>query len=347
MEDLESATVTTSGAVQAQALDERELEDELKERIFGEAVEAEAIEHRDDARKENSRREKWIVSIVAIVLIVVAVIVGVLVGKKQSSSNPAASGSTTPASAPTASPTVDATLSPSQQELMEFLLPLIPQQSQQALQDTSSPQYQAFLWLSAMDVLLSNPDAESILQQYALAAVYYATNGDEWVRSDGWLEAGDPCIREREAGDEVMFGVTCLNRPQVQELRLPLNGLMGNLPQELSLLSDLRVLDLSGSFLEGPLDFDSLTDMLETLWLGGNSLTGSISSSIGKMERLRGLSLESNPLSGTLPTELGLLESLQSLDLENTLFVGDIPSEVGRLTRLELWSECECKYAGS
>lgn len=336
------------GAVQAKAIDEQELEDELKERIFSQVVEAKEVVVKqenddDDDCSPTKRTKRWFV-LILLVVIVTVIIVGAVVGSKSSSSpdssTPARTTAAPTTQIPTVAPTPAPTLSASQQELLDYLLRNVPSQaSQLALGDKSSPQYQAFDWLSQTpnwDGALS-----SILQRYALATLYFSLNGDQWARTDGWLDpsGADPCTRERETGDGVAFGLTCLNRPSVQELHLSSNGLEGVLPPELQLLSELRILDLSGNRLQGPLDLGLFAKTLQTLWLGSNSFTGTLSPVIGTLTKLRELSLESNPLNGALPTELGNLENLATLDLENNLFVGDIPTQVERLTQLELWSK--------
>lgn len=107
---------------------------------------------------------------------------------------------------------------------------------------------------------------------------------------------------------------------------------------------------------------------IQVLWLGGNSMGGSIIPEIGQLTTLVDLSLESNfredkagrrgflttlppeiaqltnletldlsdnALSGTVPLQLGDLISLRRLDLSNNFFENQLPTVLGRLQMLE------------
>ena len=66
-----------------------------------------------------------------------------------------------------------------------------------------------------------------------------------------------------------------------------------------------------------------------------NNLSGSLPSAIGLLDTLVGLSLESNSLTSTIPTDLGTLPKLTSLSLKDNPFdFGPIPSEIFGLRRL-------------
>ncbi len=65
-----------------------------------------------------------------------------------------------------------------------------------------------------------------------------------------------------------------------------------------------------------------------------NSLTGSISDSIGLLTNLRTLSLSFNQLTGPIPSEIGNLGSLLQLNLSNNQLTGEIPDEIFNLTNL-------------
>ena len=329
--------------VEAKAICEDELEKEMKERILGSAVEATAVRPSDKSDKPKHKRKQWAMLVVPIVVVLtVAVIVGIIMGGNRSSSP-----SNDVAESPTASPTPAPTLSPLQENVMELLVGNLPTEMQQTLDDKSSPQYQAFLWLSTVENVLDT-ERYQILQKYALATFYYATNGNDWVRNDGWLDVtGDPCVQEAETGDEVMFGVSCLNEQTIRQMSLPSNSLKGTLPLEFSLLEEVLVLDLSGNQLQGALNLNVFTTSVQFLRLGSNSFTGTLSSDIGKMIALRELDLESNPLNGTLPAELGQLFNLESINLENNLFDGDIPTAVGQLTKLTMWNSRDVPFNSS
>jgi hypothetical protein len=116
---------------------------------------------------------------------------------------------------------------------------------------TGRYQSQASLWIEN-DPALQSFSAEKILQRYALACVFLATNaistpytksafGDgpipEWTESFGWLTDADECT---------WFGVECDENGFVIALRLAKNGLTGSFPDEVkSLGASLTHLDIS------------------------------------------------------------------------------------------------------
>ena len=53
------------------------------------------------------------------------------------------------------------------------------------------------------------------------------------------------------------------------------------------------------------------------LTLYGNNLTGTIPSELGKLTKLRYLSLALNPLTGPIPSEIGLLTALSKFVLSS------------------------------
>ena len=67
---------------------------------------------------------------------------------------------------------------------------------------------------------------------------------------------------------------------------------------------------------------------LESLWLHGNMLTGSIPAELGDLEELERLWLSENELSGSIPQELGELSSLVQWRLagEGHQFTGCVPA---------------------
>ncbi|KAL4638742.1 hypothetical protein ACB092_03G168400 [Castanea dentata] len=73
---------------------------------------------------------------------------------------------------------------------------------------------------------------------------------------------------------------------------------------------------------------------LTTLLLNGNSLTGTIPSTIGGLESLNTLLLNGNSLTGTIPSTIGGLESLQRLYLDENKIEGFIPEQLCQLKNL-------------
>ena len=107
--------------------------------------------------------------------------------------------------------------------------------------------------------------------------------------------------------------------PNLRELDLSGNQLMGKLPNWLGELKNLRRLGLSHNKLEGPIPTSLCTlRRMESLSLEGNEQNGSLPDCIGELSQLKELSVYSNQLSGTLFEQHFLkLSNLESLDLDN------------------------------
>ncbi len=100
---------------------------------------------------------------------------------------------------------------------------------------------------------------------------------------------------------------------RVRSLELQGFGLKGTLPPQLSRLTELRSLNLSGSY----------------YGIGGNSLTGPIPPEWSQLSKLRSLCLTGNLLSGPIPAELGGLSQLKFVALTNNHLSGSIPPRLG------------------
>ena len=130
----------------------------------------------------------------------------------------------------------------------------------------------------------------------ALVALYSATNGENWFRSDNWLSDAPP-------GE--WYGVVTNDDGRVIALGLNTNNLSGEIPAELGSLSNLVV-----------------------LYLRGNELSGEIPAELGSLSNLTKLGLQSNELSGEIPAELGSLSNLRELDLNTNNLSGCVPSSL-------------------
>lgn len=109
-------------------------------------------------------------------------------------------------------------------------------------------------------------------------------------------------------------------------LKLSNNNLTGEIPLTLNNTA-LQVLWLNnqqGERLTGRIDVVASMVSLTSLWLHGNSFTGTIPDNIGDLSSLRDLNLNGNNLVGLVPQGLGDLK-LDKLDLNNNHFMGPIP----------------------
>ncbi|XP_044462861.1 probable LRR receptor-like serine/threonine-protein kinase At2g23950 [Mangifera indica] len=88
-----------------------------------------------------------------------------------------------------------------------------------------------------------------------------------------------------------------------------------------------------------PCSWAMITCSSENLVVGlgapSQSLSGTLSGTIGNLTNLRQVLLQNNNISGDIPPELGALQKLQTLDLSNNRFSGVIPSSLGQLNSLQ------------
>lgn len=132
-------------------------------------------------------------------------------------------------------------------------------------------------------------------------------------------------IRDKLKGDEGFLNWSA-NRSVAEWIGVTVGGSPGRVTD-----LNIRELKLSG---EIPSELSRLSN-LETLALAGNRLSGGIPTELGEMERLKTLSLARNRLTGEIPSELGNLSSLETLALDRNQFTGAIPAELGNLSNLK------------
>jgi hypothetical protein len=110
------------------------------------------------------------------------------------------------------------------------LLSSVSSDKGEALSTNSTPQSKAFNWLVANNTTLGTFSEEIIIQRYALATLFYSTNGDSWSNNTLWLDSGEECNG---------WGVSCTNTGAVSQLALYSNNLEGTVPPEIGLLTSL------------------------------------------------------------------------------------------------------------
>lgn len=212
-----------------------------------------------------------------------------------------------------------------------------------ALNDPHSPQSMAYRWLQR-DMKMQNyslPE-QRVLQRFALATLYYSTEGDRWMHNDNWLNHSvHECLWFSQDGfleelndDHVYVDPIHSNPCEIPPLILNQSNAI-NVETNHSLYTHLW---LHTNLLQGGIPnqlFFGLPDLRSLSLYSNKDLSGPISSHIGRLAKLEAFNLGGTSLSGVLPTELGLLSnSLTSIAIINTKLEGKIPTELGLLEKL-------------
>ena len=209
------------------------------------------------------------------------------------------------------------------------------------LDGKASPQGMALDWLTSEVMAGTGGDTvddSRIAARYALAAIYFATNGVDWIDNTRHISPAHECGWK---------GVTCNERMDIIGLDYEENNLVGSLPEEIAALTTIESLSFRKNFISNriPSAISRLTGLIE-LNLSENALTGPLPATIGELSLLRFLELGDNRLSSSLPTTLEMMASLQKLGINRNLFSGEIPSLRG-LTQLELLEAERNNFVGS
>lgn len=168
-----------------------------------------------------------------------------------------------------------------------------------------SAQNKAACFILVKDKKRSKANSLALKQRYALAVLYYMTQGDtKWEERDSWLSTSK--------SECSWMGIQCNMRGHIVGLDLGFNNLTGLFPRELKLLTKMRDVDLHGNELQGVIP----NSVLEA-WTG--------------VEYLR---LHMNGFFGQLPREISKLKNLKELHLFGNYFQGSIPTELAQLPKL-------------
>lgn len=199
--------------------------------------------------------------------------------------------------------------------------------------DIVTPEEQAVLWLAQDDPLgLSSSDESRLTQRYALAVLFYSTNGDSWFQRTGWLEGMDECLWLGvfcNAGNVVGLGTDAIGAPTRSLLEG--NNVAGSIPPDIGLLTNLQYLDLSSNGgLTGsiPVSFANLGS-LNLLKVNDCGMRGSIPQFMGDLTNLVTFDIQRNNFTGRLAPTIGNWERLLSFDIQENFFSGSLPSSIG------------------
>jgi Leucine-rich repeat (LRR) protein len=214
------------------------------------------------------------------------------------------------------------------------LLLLLKSFSLNGLDDTASPQYQAYQWLLNEDPLTdANAEPARLAQRYSLVTMYtslsgeipsYATQNEcEWPT----VACGSPSTNATSTNDTNVFHPESW---QVTEINMARQSFTGTIPPEITLLGPSLVrLDLAENEVSGSIPDETyeLTN-LKYIYLHNNKMTGSLSENVGKLQVLEELFLGSNKFSGSIPYNIGSrqgIRPLRYLILRDNQFEGAIP----------------------
>ena len=249
-----------------------------------------------------------------------------------------------PTSLPTANPTASSGVAPSQvpqskPSTIQNLLISRWSSLEESIATPSSPQGEAFKWLTNSTSNLDAYSEQQLIQRFAMATFFYSTNGKDWLNNDGWLSEENECLWYQTKS----FRKPCdASGSLLMNLELDENGLSGSLPSELALLSNSltrlelatgkKTDDSNDTFIRGNLPSElGLLTKLEYMSLSNHQISGTIPSEICELSLLTVLDLERNKLEGSIMTNIGQLQQLNNLYLGLNLLSGEIRSEFGRL----------------
>jgi hypothetical protein len=129
------------------------------------------------------------------------------------------------------------------------------------------PYVQAAFWLINDDPLSYKSESD-LLPRFALAATYFNNGGQNWTKSENWLEGALVCD---------WHGILCQSN-RIVEVDLSSDGLTGNLHDAWLLLDACTSIVLTDNALTGPIPGDVFGNMvsLTSLKLQNNQLTGTV-----------------------------------------------------------------------
>jgi hypothetical protein len=180
---------------------------------------------------DEGRRKQWLYRVLVAMsaFVVISVTLSVSLGLTGRDSRP----TQPPSSAPTSS------------VVTEFMNSFPSYSMELAKNDSDSAQTRALTWLQG-DPLYNEYELYRLYQRYALAVLYYATDGAYWNSNRGWMSNASEC-----SWYTALNGDICGKSSRLLKLNLDSNRLDGSIPTELELLTDLEYMGLWDDTLSG------------------------------------------------------------------------------------------------
>lgn len=124
------------------------------------------------------------------------------------------------------------------------------------------------------------------------------------------------------------------------------NNLVGTIPTEIGLLSDLAIWGMERGGLTGniPSEIGQLSGLI-FLDLDFNDLSGSLPTEIYLLTGLTQFDVNNNRLSGNID-QIGVFEQLEFLQIHANLFTGEIPPSMGGLSRMTTFTLHQTSFHG-
>lgn len=173
----------------------------------------------------------------------------------------------------------------------------------------------------------------------ALVEIYESTDGRNW--SNPW-----------QLNQKVTtWGGIIIENQRIVALNFNNRGLVGELPNSLETLSQLRELNISSNNLTGSLEMLTSLSNLKSLSMAATNYKnsyGNLPSIFGQMRQLTVLDIAqngfTNPVSDT--TGFFLLTNLEELYIQSNNFVGTMQSEFGNFRNLKKFNLASSRFSG-
>jgi hypothetical protein len=176
-----------------------------------------------------NRLQNCVILVIVLVVVIVAVSVGVVLSQNGSVANE------------TNAPSI----------VEQFLANLPAYSINLAENDNTSPQANALRWLQNDPQYHDYRHVYRLNQRYAMAVLYFSTNGDSWNYTKGWLSNDNECSWYQYDDPGPDDDNSCVEASRLAFVDLDGNDLDGSIPTELELLTDLGHLYLYGEKLSG------------------------------------------------------------------------------------------------
>ncbi|KAK7285707.1 hypothetical protein RJT34_20485 [Clitoria ternatea] len=198
------------------------------------------------------------------------------------------------------------------------------------------------------DPNITHPDGFQKIQVLGLGGCNFTGQIPHWLVNLKKLEAID--LSYNKISGSIPPWLSTL--PELFYIDLSFNNLTGIFPTELTTLPALTSQqaydDVERTYLELPvfanannvsqMQYNQISNLPPAIYLGNNSLNGSIPIEIGQLKVLHQLDLGHNKFSGSIPAEISNLINLEKLYLSGNQLSGEIPESLKSLHFLSVFS---------